>query len=177
MDKHKIPGVKTFECTKIIGLDKISFGHDIIIDDFVLIYATAPMTIGNYVHIACFTSITGGAEFAMEDFSGISQGCRILTGSEDFLDWGFGNPTIPEEFRNVSRKPVYIEKFAVVGANSVICPGVRIGEGATVAANSVVTRDLEPWSVYAGNRKISKRNKDAVLENYQRFLEETDVAK
>ena len=175
MDKYKIPGVKTFEYTKIIGLDKIVFGHDIMIDDFVLLYATAPMKIGNYVHIASFTSITGGAEFTMEDFSGISQGCRILTGTEDFLGWGFGNPTVPEKFRNVKRKPVYIGKFAVVGANSVICPGVRIGEGTTVAANSVVTRDLEPWSVYAGNRKISERDRDAVLGNYQRFLEEADI--
>jgi galactoside O-acetyltransferase len=153
MDKYNIEGVKTFEFTKIIGLDNISFGHDIIIDDFVLLYATAPMKIGSYVHIACFTSITGGAEFTMDE------------------DWGFGNPTLPEEFRNVSRKPVHIEKFAIVGANSVVCPGVTIGEGATVAANSVVTRDLEPWSVYAGNRKISRRDKDAVMETYQRFLE------
>ncbi|MHC4150802.1 MAG: acyltransferase [Planctomycetota bacterium] len=171
MDKYKIPNVTTFEYTKIVGLDKISFGHNIIIDDFVLIYATAPMKIGNYVHIASFTSISGGAEFTMEDFSGISQGCRILTGTEDFLDWGFGNPTIPEEFRNVKRKSVKIGKFAVVGANSVVCPGVTIGEGATVAANSVVTRDLEPWTVYAGKRQIYKRNRDAVMKTYQRFLE------
>lgn len=171
MDKYNIPSVKTFEFTKIIGLENISFGHDIIIDDFVLLYATAPMKIGNYVHIASFSSITGGAEFIMEDFSGISQGCRILMGSEDFVESGFGNPTVPEQYRNVTRKPVYIGKFAVIGANSVIFPGVVIGEGATVAANTVVTRDLDPWTVYAGNRRISRRNREAVLENYQRFLE------
>ena len=177
MDTYDIPHVKTFPYTKIVGLDKITFGHDIIIDDFVLLYATAPMKIGNYVHIACFTSVTGGAEFSMGDFSGISQGCRILTGSEDFVDGGFGNPTIAEKYRNVTRKPVQIGRFAVIGANSVICPGVVIGEGATVAANSVVTRNLEPWSVYAGNRRISRRDQDAVLENYQRFLDQEGRAK
>ena len=171
MSKYEIPGVKTFEYTKIVGLELIDFGHNIIIDDFVLLYATAPMKIGNYVHIGCFTSITGGEKFTMGDFSGISQGRRILTGTEDFLDWGFGNPTIPEEFRNVSRKPVHIGRFAVIGANSVVCPGVTIGEGVTVAANSVVTRNLEPWSVYAGNRRIHARDKEAVLKNYENFLE------
>ena len=39
MDKYKIPNVKTFEYTKIIGLENIEFGTNIIIDDFVLIYA------------------------------------------------------------------------------------------------------------------------------------------
>lgn len=174
MDKYNIPNVKTFEFTKIIGLDKITFGHDIIIDDFVLLYATAPMKIGNHVHISSFTSITGGAEFTMEDFSTISQGCRILTGTDDFLDWGFGNSTLTEEYRNVKRKPVYISKFAIIGANSVILPGVTIGEGASVGANSVVTRDLDPWTVYIGNKKYADRNKEAVLEQYERFLRETD---
>lgn len=177
MDKYNIPGVKTFEYTKIIGLDKITFGRNIIIDDFVLLYATAPMKIGNYVHIACFTSITGGAEFIMEDFSTISQGCRILTATDDFLDWGFGNSTLPEVFRNVKRKPVAIKKFAIIGANSVILPGVTIGEGASIGANSVVTRDLDPWTVYIGNKKYADRNKEAILQNYQKFLQQAQAQK
>ena len=176
MDKYKIPGVKTFEFTKIIGLDKISFGHDIIIDDFVFLYATASMEIGNYVHISCFASITGGAEFTIGDFSGISLGCRILTGTDDYLDWGFGHPASPEKYRNVKREPVHIGKFSNIGANSVIFPGVTIGEGASVGANSVVTRDLDPWTVYIGNKKYADRNKEAILKNYHRFLEETGSA-
>lgn len=139
MHKYNIPGVKTFEFTKIIGIENIMFGKNIIIDDFVMIYAKKTMQIGNYVHIACFTSILGGEEFVMEDFSWISSGSRIFTGSDDLKDWGFGNPTIPEEYRNVKRAPIFMKKFACVGANTVVLPGVTIGEGATVGANSVVT--------------------------------------
>ncbi|MHC5183036.1 MAG: acyltransferase [Planctomycetota bacterium] len=175
MDKYNIPGVKTFEFTKIIGLDKITFGHDIIIDDFVLLYATAPMKIGNHVHIASFTSITGGAEFTMEDFSTVSQGCRILTGTDDFMEFGFGNSTLREKYRNVKREPVHLGKFSIIGANSVILPGVRIGEGAAVGANSVITRDLEPWTVYIGDTKYADRDKEGVLNNYQRFLTEMEL--
>jgi len=47
---------------------------------------------------------------------------------------------------------------------------VTIGEGAMVGANSVVTRDLEPWGIYVGNKRIAERNKHAVLENYETFL-------
>jgi len=172
MDKYNIPGVKTFEYTKIIGIENIKFGWNIIIDDFVFIYATTPMRFGNFVHIACFSSIVGGADLVMEDFSGLSQGVRLFTGSEDFKEGGFGNPTVPIKFRNVIRKPIHIGRFCVIGANSVVLPGVTIREGAVVGANSVITRDLAPWGVYIGNKRISERNKEAVLKNYQKFLEE-----
>lgn len=165
-----IPGVKTFEFTKIIGIENIEFGNNIIIDDYVLIYAKKKVRIGSHVHIACFTSITGGEEFVMEDFSGISQGCRILTGTEDFKDWGFGNPTIDESYRNVTRAPIIIGKFCLIGANSVVLPGVTIGEGAVVGAGSVISKDLEPWGIYVANRKIGERNKEAVLKTYERYL-------
>lgn len=172
MHKYNIPGVKTFEFTKIIGIENIMFGKNIIIDDFVMIYAKKTMQIGNYVHIACFTSILGGEEFVMEDFSWISSGSRIFTGSDDLKDWGFGNPTIPEEYRNVKRAPIFMKKFACVGANTVVLPGVTIGEGATVGANSVVTQDLEPWGIYIGNTKVGERNKNEVMNNYNKFLQD-----
>src|SRR3974390_933834 len=103
MGSYNIPGVKTFEYTKIIGLENIEFGKDVLIDDFVLLYARKKMRIGNHVHIACFTSVTGGEELEIGDFSAISQGCRILTATDDFKDWGFGNSTIPERWRNTTR--------------------------------------------------------------------------
>lgn len=170
MSKYEIEGVKTFEFTKIIGLENIKFGKNVLIDDFTLIYATAPMEIGNYVHIACFASITGGAELKVGDFVAISQGCRVLTGTDDFVDWGFGNSTINEKYRNTKREPVKIGKYCIIGANSVVLPGVTIGEGATVGAGSVVTKDLEPWGVYIGNKRIKDRNRVEVLKTYNEFL-------
>jgi galactoside O-acetyltransferase len=172
MDKYNIPGVKTFEFTKVLGIENIDFGQHIIIDDFAFVYATTPMKIGNYVHIACFASVVGGADLVLEDFVAISHGSRILTGTDDFKDWGFGNSTVPLKYRNVTRKPIRIGKFCIVGANSVVLPGVTLGEGAMVGANSVVTKDLAPWGVYVGNKRIAERNKVSVLENYENFLRE-----
>jgi len=45
---------------------------------------------------------------------------------------------------------VLIKKGAFIGMNSVVLPGVTIGEGAVVAAGSVVTRDVEDFTVYGG---------------------------
>lgn len=170
MDKYTIPNVKTFEFTKIIGLENIDFGKYIIIDDFVLIYAKEKITIGNYVHIANFTSITGGNELTIGNYAAISQGCRILTATDDFKEWGFGNSTISNEYRNIKSAPINIGNFCIVGANSVVLPGVDVGEGATVGANSVITKSLEPWGIYIGNKKVGERNKEEVLKNYEKFL-------
>lgn len=157
------------EFARIVGRENISFGSPILIDDFVLIVARAPMTLGNHVHIACFSSITGGETVVIGDFSAVSQGARILTGTDDFIHGGFGNSTVPTEFRNATRAPVNIGRFCVVGANAVVLPGVTIGEGAVVGANSVVTRDLDPWGVYIGNRRHRERNRQGVLDRYEAF--------
>jgi acetyltransferase-like isoleucine patch superfamily enzyme len=167
---YDIPGVTTFSNTKIIGLENIEFGENIIIDDFVFIYAKKKIKIGNNVHIASFTSISGGEEFTMGDFSALSSGVRIFTGTDDFKEWGFGNSTVEEEYRNTLRSPVRIENFCVIGANSVVLPGVVVAEGATVGAGSVVTKNLNPWGVHIGNKRIAERNKQGVLESYRKFL-------
>lgn len=166
--------VKIYPGAKIIGMENVEFGHDIIIDDFVFIYAKKRIHIGNYVHIAAFSSITGGEEVTFGDFSTLSWGCRVFTATDDFTDRGFGNSTVPEEYRNVRRDSVTLGRFAIVGANSVILPGVTLGEGVSIGANSVVTRSLEPWGVYVGNRRVRDRDRDAVLANYERFRLESD---
>ncbi len=170
MNKYEIQKIKTFEYTKVIGIENIDFGKYVIIDDFVLIYAKERIKIGNHVHIASFTSISGGGELIMEDFSAISSGCRIITGTDDFKDGGFGNSTVANEFRNIQIEKIHIGKFCVVGGNSVILPGVTIGDGATIGAGSIVTKDLEPWGIYVGNKQIGLRNKEEVLKNHEKFL-------
>src|SRR5699024_6226257 len=143
---------------------------NVIVDDFVFIYATNTIKLGNNVHIASFVSITGGGTLVMEDFSGVASGSRIITGTDDFKDWGFGGPSIDKKYRNIKIGAIHIGKFCIVGANSVILPDVHIGEGAMVGAGSVVTKDLAPWGVYVGNKRIRERNKEAVLKNYERYL-------
>ncbi len=48
-------------------------------------------------------------------------------------------------------KPVQIGKRAYIGADSIILPGVTVGDDAVVGAGSVVTRDVKPGTVVAGN--------------------------
>lgn len=49
------------------------------------------------------------------------------------------------------REPIVIEKNASIGMRSIIMPGVTIGEGAVIAAGSVVTKNVPPYTIVAGN--------------------------
>ena len=54
-----------------------------------------------------------------------------------------------------------------IGVNTIICGGVTIGDGAIVAAGSIVTKDVEPYSVVAGipAREIKKRFSDNLIKS------------
>lgn len=57
----------------------------------------------------------------------------------------------PENWDATYGRPVVLEDRVWVGINATILPGVRIGYGAIVGANSVVTKDVPPMTVVAGN--------------------------
>ena len=60
-----------------------------------------------------------------------------------------------------------------IGYSAVILPGIKIGEGAIVGAGAVVTKEVEPFAIVAGNpaRKIGERNKDLLYQlNYDPLL-------
>lgn len=167
--------VTIFEYTKIINRENIEFGNKVLIDDFVLIYAKHKMRIGSYTHIGSFSSIVASDYVEMDDFSVLSHGCRIFSASDDFITGGFGSPLVNIKYRNIKKDPVILKKFAIIGANSVILPGVTIGEGASVGANSVVTKNLEPWGVYINNKKVKDRDQKGVLRNYEKFCLENNI--
>ena len=58
---------------------------------------------------------------------------------------------LPFEQRNVKVSFVRIEKDAFVGTNSIVHPGVTIGEGAIIGSNSLVLKDVNPWTINAGS--------------------------
>jgi len=93
----------------------------------------------------------------LEEDCGVGIGCSILTHSlmdGDRMTFSFG--------------PVKICKYARVGANSVILPGVVIGEGAIVGSGSVVTRDVAPYTFVAG-APAKERSRRLFNEVYPSF--------
>lgn len=151
---------------KIVSPGAVSIGHSVIIDDFVYIGPNKRIVIGSFVHIAAFVSIVGGGEFIADDFSGISGGCRVYTGNDDYLGGCLTGPTVPFPYRIPIRSYVHVKKHAIIGANTVILPGVIIGEGAAIGANSLIKDDCDPWTIYVGSpaRPIRPRPQDRMLD-------------
>lgn len=156
--------VKVFKNTVFINCQNIHLGDGCQIDDFVHIIASKPVSIGKRVHIACFTSIAGGGEIYIGDYCGVSAGCRLITGSDDFLGGGLVGPTMPLEYRSVTRSIIKMQDFSLLGTNTIVFPGVTLHEGATTGAGTIVTKDLAPWGVYMGPgaKKIQDRPSELI---------------
>lgn len=158
--------VKIWPLAKIVFPELMSIGNSVIIDDFVFIMGSQNTNIGSFVHIASFVSITGGGRLIIEDFAGISSGTRVFTGDDDYLGGSLTGPTVPAKYRTPVRSFVHVKKHAIIGANSVILPGVTIGEGVAIGAGSFINRDCEPWTVYVGSpaKPIKDRPSAKILE-------------
>lgn len=149
----------------------ISLGNHVAIDQFVTITTNAE--IGDYVHIAPNCSIIGGADskVIMDDHSGMAAGARVIAGGADFNSGSLTNPQVPKEYRQEIIETVIFEKFAILGTNSVVLPGVTLSEGCVIGANSLVTKTTEPWTIYVGNpaKAIKKRNKGEIINYYNKL--------
>ena len=72
---------------------------------------------------------------------------------EDFIN-NNGATVANKNWSKVVSKPILIESKVWIGFDVTILKGVTIGEGAVVGAKSVVVRDVEPWTVVAGNPAV-----------------------
>jgi len=158
-------------CT-IIGLDNISIGNDVRIDGYsTIIAAGGYVTLGSYIHIGGYAFISGGAGVIMEDFSGLSQGVRIYSKSDDYSGAYLTNPTIPPKYLNIVNGVVTLKRHVIIGSGSIILPKVTIGEGSSVGALSVVTKSLGEWGVFVGSpvRRFKSRSRQ-LLEHEKNLL-------
>lgn len=107
----------------------VKIGQGTIIGDHCFLDGRAPLKIGDHVDIA--------------------SRVLIYNSHHDIHD---------EDFRPIE-KPVTIGDYVFIGARATILPGVKIGEGAVVAAGAVVTKDVAPKKVVGGvpAREIKER--------------------
>jgi galactoside O-acetyltransferase len=148
--------------------DLISLGNNVRIDDFCIL--SGDISIGSYVHISAYTALFGKAGITLDDFVSISSRVNIYSVNDDYSGEHLTNPTVPEELTNISEKPVYIQKHVIIGAGSIVLPGVTIHEGAAVGALSLVKKSLDPWIIYAGIPCKFIKNRKRDLLNLERKL-------
>lgn len=128
--------------------EMISIADNVRIDDFCIL--SGSITIGCHVHISAYAALFGKAGIIIEDFVSISSRVNVYSVNDDYSGKFLTNPTVPEELTNVKAETVMLKKHVIIGAGSIILPGVILNEGAAVGALSLVNRSLDPWKIYAG---------------------------
>ena len=153
---------------------RIKIGNNSRIIGKLVCKASGEITIGNYtnieekVYIQCLNKVKIGS------FCGIGDGCIITdnnnhpTSVEDRIKHritvspgGPGYPGSSNGWEKSEYAPVVIGDAVWIGANSTILKGVTIGDGAIVARGSMVTKDVEPFTIVAGNpaKKVKELSK------------------
>ena len=148
----------------IIGAQNVRIGSHVRIDDYVVISAgSGSLLAGNHVHIAAGAYLGCAGGITLADFSGISHGAKVYSASDDYSGAALTNPTVPKKYLNVDVAPVLLGRHAIIGAGSIVLPGVILSEGTAVGAMTLIKRGFktDDWAVYFGApaRKVADRSK------------------
>ncbi len=140
---------------KIVHPEYVSIGDNVVIHKDTLIHVAAKekvkgkpiVKIGNRVHLGFRCWIAARLDITIEDDVGIASNVTI----QDYIH-SYEDITRPIKDQPLTGEaPIRIGKGSVLGANVMVLPGVTIGEHCMVGGNSVVTRDVPPYSVVVGN--------------------------
>ena len=139
------------ESAQIFGVEEVSIGSHVRIDCFTVITAgPASVTIGDHVHLGVGVCLFGTAGIEVGDFVSLSGRVSVYSTNDDFVHGHLSGPTVPAELRKVQVARVIVGSHVIVGAGSVILPGVRLGRGAAVGALSLVKGDVADGELAAG---------------------------
>ena len=117
--------------------------------------------------IGKFCQIAAGVEFVM---NGANHQMNAVSTFPFFTLEGW-NASAPQKSDMPLKGDTVIGNDVWIGQNATIMPGVHIGDGAIIGANSLVSKDVEPYTIVAGNpiRVIRKRFDDELIDLLERF--------
>ena len=113
----------------------------------------------NRIKIGKGTRINRGANFRFKD-GGITIGENCLIGRDvSIISNSYIIDSLPISVDRMKSSNINIGNNVLIGNSVIILPGVNIGDGAVIGANSVVTKDIQPYTVHAGvpNKLIKQR--------------------
>jgi putative colanic acid biosynthesis acetyltransferase WcaF len=99
--------------------------------------------------LATGDQVVVGPGVTFYNLGGVRIGRRVVISQDVYLCGGTHDYTVANY--PLLRLPIVIENDVWIGAGAFIGPGVRVGEGSVVGARAVVTKDVPPWKVVAGN--------------------------
>jgi acetyltransferase-like isoleucine patch superfamily enzyme len=112
--------------------------------------------IGSFCSVNPYTILYGSrTKLLIGDYVRIAAHCVIVPANHTFR-----NPDLPICFQGGNSKGIVIEDDVWIGANVSVLDGVRIGRGSVIGAGSVVTKNIEPFSVAVGNPAVKIKSRE-----------------
>jgi len=167
--------VRISDKAAIYDPERIEIGDHSRIDDFCVI--SGLVKIGAYCHVTPMCLIAGGQPgIHIADFCTFAYGVKIFSQSDDYTGETMANSLIPKKYKKEIFAAVSVEQHAIVGAGSVIMPGVILREGTAIGAMSLVTQSTESWGIYTGipARRQRDRSKELLSLADQFIREQSD---
>jgi len=143
----------------VVPWNKFELGDDSTIEDFSAINnGVGPVIIGDRTKIGLSNTIIGPVTIGND----IRLAQNITLSG---LNHNYEDVSMPIHVQGVSTAPIVIEDETWIGANVVVVAGVTIGKHSIVAAGSIVTKDIPPYSVAVGNpaRVLKKYNPETKI--------------
>lgn len=157
--RFDVPGHGPSPCVKI--------GKDSMVGcNFIFESTGGKISVGERTYIGTDTKLIARTGITIGDDVWIAWGCHIYDHDSHSLSWedrrrdifqqiadykSSKNYVLNKDWSRVKTEPIVINDKAWIGFESVILKGVIIGEGAIVGARSVVAKNVDPWTVVAGN--------------------------
>jgi acetyltransferase-like isoleucine patch superfamily enzyme len=100
----------------------------------------------------------------IEDHVHIAGGCRLFCHKKELSNYHIGDDYAQQPYKYM---PIHLCKGCAIGSESLVMPGVTVGEGAVVGAGSLVTKDIPAWTLALGRpakvvKKLPKREEKTI---------------
>ena len=118
------------------------------------------VTVGDRSWIGSGANLYSVAPITVGNDAVISEDAFVCTAEHDIASPAF----------ELKTAPITIGDMAWIGARAIVLPGRKVGEGAVVAAGSVVTHDVEPWTVVAGNPARVIKRREVKMPDFMTFV-------
>jgi len=144
-------------------LFRVQIGHKTSIHRGFRVYHPSHVQIGEHTVINREVLFDGRMGITIGSNVSISEGVCLLT-----LQHDVNSPTFDNQ-----GAPISVDDYAFIGTRAIILPGVNVGKGAAVGAGSIVTRNVDPYTIVAGTpaKPIGTRRQDLTYQlDYRKLL-------
>lgn len=141
------------------------------------IFPKSKVSVGNnsYGRLNIVSYFNDNERLEIGHYCSIAGSVRFLMSGEHnyscFSTYPFHRYVIDGSFESISKGPIILEDDVWIGENCIILSGVKIGQGAVIAAGAIVTNDIPPYAIAGGvpAKVIKYRFNEEVIEKLKKL--------